>query len=408
MLFDAVLFDLDGTLVATDRFWGPAARTGCRRAFRELGLDREPPSSEAWMDMVGLPFDQGLRQVLPELDAASLAVVGRHCLAEEERRLQAGGAAPMPGALELLGGLAQAGVAVGVASNCSGAYLEHMLGPGLGLGPLVREARCLDSPGVRHKADMIRDLLAVFGTRRAVFVGDRETDREAAWENGLPHVHCRFGFASADEEGGAQAVIEDLGQLASVLERRRSWIEEALERAGVLRSLDAGPAPVAVGITGPPCVGKTLFARDAAEVASAHGLSALAVDLEAYRRPGAPTVADDPLAAYDLEALERDCLRPGAKEGLDLVFLEGEGLLDPRLAPRLARTIYLEAPEDLLLRRAAARIAPGEDPGPLVALHRGALPLHRAWVQRYPPGEHADLVLDASNPLGLDPGAPGD
>ena len=39
--FDAVLFDLDGTLLATDRFWIPAARVGARRAFEELGLDRD-------------------------------------------------------------------------------------------------------------------------------------------------------------------------------------------------------------------------------------------------------------------------------------------------------------------------------------------------------------------------------
>ena len=38
--YDAVLFDLDGTLVATDRFWPQAARAGALLAFEELGLER--------------------------------------------------------------------------------------------------------------------------------------------------------------------------------------------------------------------------------------------------------------------------------------------------------------------------------------------------------------------------------
>ena len=37
--FRAALFDLDGTLIATDRFWIQAARVGARRAFQELGLE---------------------------------------------------------------------------------------------------------------------------------------------------------------------------------------------------------------------------------------------------------------------------------------------------------------------------------------------------------------------------------
>ena len=40
--FDAVLFDMDGTLVATDRYWPQAAQEGAIRAFEELGLDAQP------------------------------------------------------------------------------------------------------------------------------------------------------------------------------------------------------------------------------------------------------------------------------------------------------------------------------------------------------------------------------
>ncbi|MEM7310059.1 MAG: HAD family hydrolase [Planctomycetota bacterium] len=417
MLFDAVLFDLDGTLVATDRFWAPAARTGCRRAFRELGLEREPPGADAWMSIVGSPLTEGLARLFPDLDPAALAVVERECMAEEHRQLDAGGAAPMPGAVALLSEIRAAGLSIGIASNCSAAYLEHMLGPALELGPLVHEARCLDSPGIGNKADMIADLLRTFGTRSAVFVGDRVTDRDAAWENGLPHVHCRFGFAAAGEPTAAEASIEDLGELTRVLRRRRAWLEQVFERAGVLRDLAAAAHPIAVGLTGPPASGKTLFARDAARVFDGHGIPAAAVGLERFRRAaGEP---EDVLSPFDLARLEAEVLAPlergelpadGVDAAADVLLLEGPGLLDPRLRGRLKRVLYLDLADELQLRRAAAQVPPGGDPKGLLELHRHGLPAHRALAERYPPAEHADLILDGSNPLGpvgLDPGPTG-
>ena len=65
--FEAVLFDLDGTLVATDRFWVPAARVGAKRAFAELGLDRELPTAEEWMGLVGLPLAEGFDVLFSDL-----------------------------------------------------------------------------------------------------------------------------------------------------------------------------------------------------------------------------------------------------------------------------------------------------------------------------------------------------
>ncbi len=364
------------------------------------------------MSIVGHPFPAGMQLLFPDLQEPARALIAEACLAEERRSLAAGGAAPMPGALELLRTLRAAGVRLGIASNCAQGYLDHMLGE-LGFGTLVDEARCLDSPRVANKADMIADLLRAFGTRRAVFVGDRQSDRDAAWANGLPHVHCRFGFAPAGEPTAAEAVIEDLGELPSVLARRRTWIEGALEAAGALRALSSASAPIAVGVTGPPAAGKTLFARDAAAVFRSHGVPARVASLEDFpARGGAAAGEADPLLGFDLARLERELLDPLAAGALasepgpepaDVLVLEGPFLLDPRLRTRLAAVLHLEAPEELLLRRAAARIPRGEDPGPVVELHRRGLPAYRRFSARYPPSG-ADLVLAAANPLGLDPG----
>jgi len=408
--FDAVLFDLDGTLLATDRYWIPAARVGARRAFGELGLERALPSAEEWMELVGLPIEEGFEALFPDLDAQQVALVIRRCIEEEHFALAAGAAVLLPGVRDVLVELRARGVRLGIASNCSEAYLDAAMN-GVGLGALVDEGRCLDSPGIRNKTDMLRDLLATFGTRSAVMVGDRAADRDAAHANGLPHVHLSSGFAPASEEVACEAVIEDFLELLPRLERRNAWIAAALDELG----FHGGERPCSLGVTGRPGAGKTLFARDAARLLAVDGRAVRTVALDDFRRPAAPASRlaggvglapeEHVTAVYDVEQLVGALLRPHARgEAVRLarpahaievpagalLVVEGPFLLHPRLRSQLDRVIQLELDEELRLTRLAARAQPG---GP----HDGA---DRAFDHRFDPAARASLVLAAGNPLG--------
>lgn len=284
--FDALIFDLDGTLLATDRYWIPAARAGARRAFAELGIERAEPSDADWMSLVGLPLAQGFDLLFADLSPAERTLVRERCVEEEHFALDAGKGALLPGVREALEELRARRVALGIASNCSQPYLDAALGK-LGLAEFVREGRCLDTPGIATKADMVRDLLCTFGTRSAVMVGDRAGDRDAAHANAIPHVHLRSGFAPPGEHVECEAVIEDLRALLPRLWRRGTWILDALEQLGCL-----GPAPPRrIALTGLPAAGKTLFARDALRLLRARDIESVALEqvdrldsLESYDR----------------------------------------------------------------------------------------------------------------------------
>jgi phosphoglycolate phosphatase-like HAD superfamily hydrolase len=407
LLFDAVLFDLDGTLVSTELFWVDAARAGARRAFAELGLARELPAAEAWLSMVGLPLARGFELVFPDLPAEARDLIRARCVEEEERALRAGSAALMPGAREVLGELRAAGLKLGIASNCGRGYLDSMLG-GLGLGELVHEARCLDSRGVRHKADMVADLLATFGTASAAMVGDRNGDAEAAHANALPHVHLEGPIKPRGEAVECEARIGALQQLPGVLRGRARWIGEALGQLGLAGS--AGRALRSLGVSGALESDTAAFARDAARLLGRDGRDVRVLDVRAFGVGGEtagwadeldverliarvlePHGAGRPVAAADAGGAPLD---PGA-----LLVLEGPWLLHPRLRLFQDRVLYLGLPEEASLARAVARA--GERAAEAaVELRRRGLPRQRDHEARCDPATRADLVLDARCPLG--------
>jgi phosphoglycolate phosphatase len=401
-LFDAVVFDLDGTLVATDRFWIDAARVGARRAFAELGLDRPMPTALEWMSLVGLPLATGFARLFPDLHPAARARVQELCEEEEHAALRAGGAALLPGVEETLEELRSAGVRLGVASNCGHAYLASMMDD-LSLAQWIEEARCLDSAGVANKADMVAQVLDAFGTRSAVMVGDRLGDRDAAWANGLPHVHFARGFAPEGEDVEAEAVIETMLDLVPRLARRTDWIERAL------RDLGARDGARRIGVTGPPGSGKSLFARDAARLLAAHGVRAEVVALDDHRRPDAAAdlastafvSASRPLEllehGYDVAAFLSSVER-AAERGLAIA--QGSFLLHAALRPHVGRVVHLDVDEATSLRRLAGRDVRAHGADSLLVLRRHLLPAARAFDALVPPREHAVLVLDARNPLG--------
>ena len=434
--FDAVLFDLDGTLVATDGFWIEAAGEGCRRAFDELGLDRPLPSAEQWMSMVGLPLDEGFGAVFADLDPAQRQVVLTRCEEAEHEALARGGARLLPGALETLEELRRRDVRVGIASNCAQPYLDAMMRD-LPLGELVDDARCLDTPGVVNKADMLRGLLEAFGTRSAVMVGDRAGDAAAAHANGLPHVHLTGGFATAGEQVVCEAELAGLPELLARLEVRSAWIEAALERLGCFRT----PPIRSLGITGRRGAGKTLFARDAARLVAARapirlagqlglpgrGVSVVALDDYLLPRGGGASLAPEvdrlpggaELAswaresfAWDLDRLFDELLEPHAAgapargpRGVpvpadSLLVLEGRFLLHPRVRLMLDRVLYLEAPEAVCLARLAGR---GDSAEALQRARELDFPAQLAADAELDPETRADLVLPAGNALGPEP-----
>ncbi|MEE2939941.1 MAG: HAD family hydrolase [Planctomycetota bacterium] len=259
--FDAVVFDLDGTLVATERYWPDAARAATRAFLEERGIERRIPSTAEWMEMVGTPLECAFDVAFSDLSPRDRAALIGACVKEEQTLLQRGRAALLAGVPETLEELKQRGVRLGVASNCGSDYLASMMGP-LGLDRWIEEARCLQSRGIGGKADMIQDLIHTFGTRSVVMVGDRRSDRDSAWANGIPHVHIPRGYGGLQEAVDAEAVLDAVDQVPRTLEERTCFMHGVLDQHGHAAS---------IAVDGMPLAGASLFARDLASAAAHRG-----------------------------------------------------------------------------------------------------------------------------------------
>lgn len=197
---ELVVFDVDGTLQDTFQWWPRVVRAGVARCAELWGFEPELPDDETACAVVGQRDADVWAPFLPEAYRDRWTELREVVVPIEVAELNSGRDYLYPGIRELLGHLRQLGVRVALASNCRSRYFSAVC-DGLGLRDLSDWQFCLDSNGGCCKAEMVEFALEAAGTRRAVMVGDREPDQEAARAAGIPfivRVHPRWSLDGVD------------------------------------------------------------------------------------------------------------------------------------------------------------------------------------------------------------------
>lgn len=260
----------------------------------------------------------------------------------------------------------------------------------MGLAPLVDLSLCLDTSGVRSKADMVSLALETFGTRRALMVGDRRLDLEAAHANGIPFLGFAGGFGNHEEWPGAEASIRSYAEFFPLLGRR-----EELAR-GLAEEILARPGCRSIGITGLPSSGKSQFAEELASAFRERKVPLRLLALEEFRLPGTEEGrgANALEHRYDLAGARR-ALRP-AREG-ERVLIEGPLLFLDGIREGIDWLVALEAEEEVALRRFAGRSRRAAGP----ELSEGFRRSYREALELYQAegAGRTDAVVENSNVL---------
>lgn len=206
LAFEAVLFDLDGTLVDSR----PGIEASVRAALAESGTQLELPSLEG---MLGRPLADLMDSVAPGLSAREQeslrGAFRRHYDAEGWRQSE-----PYPGSVRVLGAMRHSGARLFVATNKRRVPTLAIL-ESTGLSGLIEAVYTPESrdPSYTSKGEMGRACMTEQGLSCAatLVVGDSSEDAGMAAECGVSFAAVSWGYgdAAARLEAGRQRMRYD-------------------------------------------------------------------------------------------------------------------------------------------------------------------------------------------------------
>lgn len=208
--YDAVVFDLDGTLFDAEE----GIVSSVRRAMDEMGL--EVPADADLREVVGPPLADSFRDLLGVPETRVQEAVDRY-----RRDFSARGMylySVYPNIRSILRMLHEAGVHVGLATSKPLRLARDILSYFALDGDFDRIVGEEDAAARLGKAELIRRALPD-RYRRAAMVGDRKFDMAGALANGIEGIGAGYGCGTEEEltVAGASVVVPDTEGLRAVL-----------------------------------------------------------------------------------------------------------------------------------------------------------------------------------------------
>ena len=212
--YDAVVFDLDGTLFDAEE----GIVSSVRRAMDEMGL--EVPADADLREVVGPPLADSFRNLLGVPETRVQEAVDRY-----RRDFSARGMylySVYPNIRSILRMLHEAGVHVGLATSKPLRLARDILSYFALDGDFDRIVGEEDAAAKLGKAELIRRALLArnaIDPAEAAMVGDRKFDMAGALANGIEGIGAGYGCGTEEEltVAGASVVVPDTEGLRAVL-----------------------------------------------------------------------------------------------------------------------------------------------------------------------------------------------
>ncbi len=218
---EAMVFDLDGTLVDSRRAIVRAVAQGVHAVLQRRKIANQVPDEHAIMDAMGLPPAEYYRRILPPELAHLAKEVKESATAAEVEVLAKGEGKLYPGISDTLKELRARGVRLAIVSNAQEPYFRACLRY-LGLSALVEHTECHEElpAGIEGgKPVLLRRALQALQVQAAkcVMVGDRREDITAGRELGCKTVGLSYGFAQGDELKDADHLFNEFRRLLELV-----------------------------------------------------------------------------------------------------------------------------------------------------------------------------------------------
>lgn len=212
----AIVFDLDGTLAWTERYWLPVMAAVLDDLETSLGWKSSLPSVEACLDHLGKPSEEIMSAIYPTKSQSEIAAALARKEKVWDKMLSDQPFQLYPRALDTLDALQAQGWTLFVSSNCGSAYLAEML-RSTGLGERISAGACLGGYPGMAKWEFTRELLKGKEVESGYFVGDSFHDMEAGRSNGLATVFADYGYGQCHDPSLIDLHIGDIAELLDLV-----------------------------------------------------------------------------------------------------------------------------------------------------------------------------------------------
>lgn len=210
---DGIIFDLDGTLWdATESIteaWNDAYNSiGNNSLKREKKLTRADV-----MSCMGLLLPDIAAKLYPECTKEQQEIIMQAAMDIESTILLKGGVL-YKNVKKVLMELKNEGYHLSVVSNCQAGYIETFI-KAHSMENIFDDIECPGNTGLK-KADNIKLVVERNNLKNPVYVGDTQSDADAAHKAGVPFVFASYGFGNVSDYEAEINSFEDVKKVLTL------------------------------------------------------------------------------------------------------------------------------------------------------------------------------------------------
>lgn len=216
-MLEAIIFDMDGTLFQTNKILELSLEDAFQH-FTELGKWNDITPLEKYRQIMGVPLPRVWETLLPNHSVQDRDLIDKYFLESLIDNIDNGRGELYPNTIEILTYLKDQNYSIYIASNGLTKYLNSIV-KYYKLDTWIAETFSIESIETLNKSDLVKKILLENDINHAVVVGDRLSDIQAAKDNNLVAIGCKFDFAKEEELNQSDFVVNDLLDLKFILEK---------------------------------------------------------------------------------------------------------------------------------------------------------------------------------------------
>ncbi|MBD7909427.1 HAD family hydrolase [Sporosarcina gallistercoris] len=214
-MLQALIFDMDGTLFQTDKILELSLEDTFNHLRHQNRWNTITPLNK-FREIMGVPLPKVWETLLPDHSLAEREQTDAYFLERLIENITRGKGALYPNVIEIFSYLKKNNCSIYIASNGLTEYLNAIVSY-YELDIWVTETFSIQQIQTLDKGDLVKTILNKYDFQSAAVVGDRLSDFYAARDNGLTSIGCNFDFAQEEELAMADFVIDDLGELKTIV-----------------------------------------------------------------------------------------------------------------------------------------------------------------------------------------------